>query len=133
MNRITIFFTMLLLVGTVGMTSCKKAGCNNVNACNYDPDAKADDGTCIDKGQVTFWQDTIGNQYDIVVTVNATEATITTPVSAAPACDFSGSASFSLCPGSHNYTAKEKFPGLKTWTGNVTSLESGCTTILLAD
>ena len=124
---------MLLLLGTIGMTSCKKAGCSNVNACNYDPDAKADDGTCIEKGQVTFWQDSTGNQYDIVVTVNATEATITTSVASAPVCDYSGSASFSLCPGSHNYTAKEKFPGLKTWTGNATSLENGCTTIFLAD
>ncbi len=122
---------MVALLSIAGLNGCKKAGCSNVNACNYDPDAKKDDGTCIDKGQVTFWQDSVGSQYDIVVTVNATETTISTPVNTAPACDFSGSATFSLCPGSHNYTAREVSPGTATWTGNAISVENGCTTIQL--
>lgn len=32
-----LMFVMLLSVGA--MSSCKKSGCVNVNACNYDPDA----------------------------------------------------------------------------------------------
>lgn len=124
-----LMFVMLLSVGA--MSSCKKSGCVNVNACNYDPDAKKDDGTCIDKGQVTFWTNSNGTNYDIDVTINAAQSSTTVELVDAPICDASGCATFSLCPGSHSYTAREASPGTGTWTGNVVSVESGCTVILL--
>lgn len=131
MKTKALFLSLTMLICIGGMFGCRKAGCMNVNGCNYDPSVKVDDGTCIDKGQVTFWKATGGNNYEIVVTINATETTITTPLVETPLCDASGCATFALCPGSHNYTAHEKFPGIATWTGNATSLENGCTTIFL--
>lgn len=125
------FFAFALLLAVSGLSSCRKSGCTSVIACNFDADANSDDGSCINKGQVTFWQDSTGSAYDIVVTVNATEATITSRINSAPLCDASGMATFSLCPGSHNYTAHEVFPGIGTWTGNVTSVQEGCTTVSL--
>jgi hypothetical protein len=125
------FFLAAMLFSLFAVTSCSKQGCTSVNSCNYDADAKKDDGTCINKGLVTFWQNTTGSTYDIVVTINATDATITTPLIDTPICDASGCANFSLCPGSHNYTAHEVFPGLATWTGNAVSTEDGCTVIVL--
>lgn len=129
-TKIILFplFAALLAIGTTG---CKDPGCRNVNACNYDAEATSDDGSCINKGQVMFWQDSTGNQYDITVTVNATEAKITSSFGSVPLCDASGSATFALCPGSHNYTAREAFPGTGSWTGNAVSSEDGCTAIKL--
>jgi hypothetical protein len=121
--------TMLLSIGA--MTSCKKEGCTSVNACNYDADAKKDDGTCIDKGQVTFWTNNTGTNFDIAVTINAAQSSTTVELVDAPICDASGCATFSLCPGSHSYTAREALPGTGSWSGNVVSVEGGCTVILL--
>lgn len=131
MNTKLILLPLFSLLIAFGTTGCKEPGCRNVNACNYDVDATSDDGSCINKGQVTFWQDSTGNQYDITVTVNATEANITSSFATTPLCDASGSATFALCPGSHNYTAREVFPGTATWTGNAVSVQNGCTAIRL--
>jgi hypothetical protein len=125
------FIPLFLLLVAFGTTSCKDAGCRNVNSCNYDEDATVDDGSCIEKGQVAFWRDSTGSQFDITVTVNATEARVTSSFVVAPACGASGTANFSLCPGSHHYTAREALPGTKSWSGNVTAKEDGCTTVRL--
>lgn len=37
---------MILLAGTLVMTSCKKKGCTDPNALNYDANAQKDDGSC---------------------------------------------------------------------------------------
>jgi hypothetical protein len=131
MKAKTFLFALVMLVGMAGLSSCRKSGCMSVNSCNYDADAKVDDGTCINKGQVTFWQDSTTNGYDIVVTVNATESNITVQHTPVPACDASGCANFSLCPGSHHWTAKENAPGTKTWSGDVLSIQDDCATVLL--
>lgn len=125
------FFALTILMSMVALSSCRQKGCTSTISCNYDEDAKEDDGTCINKGQVTFWQDSTSGAYDVVVTINATDATITSRIGTTPLCDASGMATFSLCPGSHNYTARQAFPGVQTWTGNVTSLEDDCVTVLL--
>jgi hypothetical protein len=124
-------FSFAMLICSIGYMGCSRPGCDDVNACNYDADAKSNDGSCINKGQVTFWQNSTTDGHDIVVTVNATEATSTTQLQSTPLCDASGCATFALCPGSHNYTAREVLPGVRTWSGNVTSVEDGCITILL--
>lgn len=125
-----MFFPALaLVIGSVAMSSCRKSGCDEVNACNYDADVKVNDGTCIDKGQVTFWTTPATSSTDIVVTLNATEGTITEFLASAPACDAIGCATFSLCPGTYSYEAHQKFPGTRTWTGSATSNEEGCTTV----
>lgn len=120
-----------MLVSIGSMLGCKKSGCTDPNSCNYDANAGINDGTCINKGQVTFWQDQSADAFDVVVTVNATESTITTNLDNQPLCDASGTATFSLCPGSHSYSAHQKLPGVKTWNGTVLASEDGCIAVRL--
>jgi hypothetical protein len=124
-------FSFAMFLSMFTLWGCGKSGCDEVNACNYDADVKTNDGSCINKGEVTFWQDSSAIGHDIVVTINATEATSTAELQSAPLCGSSGCANFSLCPGSHNYTASEVLPGTRTWTGNVTASEDACTVVLL--
>lgn len=44
----TRLFTLALVLfsGALFLTSCEKSGCTDANACNYDSDAKNDDGSC---------------------------------------------------------------------------------------
>jgi hypothetical protein len=47
--------SLILLVAIAGFTSCKKEGCIDVDATNYNVDAKTDDGTCTFEGTTVFW------------------------------------------------------------------------------
>jgi len=110
--------------------SCKKEGCTNSGACNYDPDAEKDDGSCINKGTVTFWQIT-NSGYDFTdVTINGSTAVITDEYSNTPTCNATGCASFTLCPGTYTFSASEQ-TGPTTWSGTVTVSDEGCTTMRL--
>ncbi len=122
-----------MLVASVGvlMPSCKKEGCTNSGACNYDADAEKDDGTCINKGKVTFWQVTSSGLEVTEVTINGTTNLITSEYPSSPSCDAAGCANYTLCPGVYSYTAEEQFPGLGTWSGTVTVDDSGCLTVWL--
>jgi hypothetical protein len=131
MKTKAIIFSAVVLLCMTGIMGCSDEGCTSINACNYDDEAKIDDGSCINKGAVTFWQDSLASGYDVIVTINATEATISSRLGGVPACHASGCASFSLCPGSHHYTAREVFPGLNTWSGDATATEEGCLVIKL--
>lgn len=50
-----------ILMGTallfIGLMSCKKEGCTDIDATNYDLDAKKDNGTCTYEGNTIFWYD----------------------------------------------------------------------------
>lgn len=50
-------FTLFLVVVTAlaSFTGCKKEGCNDPDATNYNADAGKDDGSCIFEGSVVFW------------------------------------------------------------------------------
>lgn len=47
----------LLLIAGVLVVSCKKKGCTDFNATNYDTAASKDDGSCTFEGSVVFWFD----------------------------------------------------------------------------
>ncbi|MCG8577738.1 MAG: hypothetical protein MI810_22850 [Flavobacteriales bacterium] len=49
--KLTLF---ALLVGTA-LASCKKEGCTDSDATNYDEKAKTDDATCTYEGSAVFW------------------------------------------------------------------------------
>jgi hypothetical protein len=126
-----LLFLLMICSLTLALPSCKKEGCTNSGACNYDPDAEKDDGSCINKGKITFWQiDNSGYGY-VDVTVNGTTAVITSEYTNVPTCDASGCANFTLCPGNYAYTAAEQFPGTATWSGIVNVSENGCLTVWL--
>jgi hypothetical protein len=40
------YFSLILVAGTLAMTSCKKKGCTDPTALNYDASAEKDDGSC---------------------------------------------------------------------------------------
>lgn len=41
------YTSILLVLLVVGFVSCKKEGCTDEGASNYNPDAKKDDGSCV--------------------------------------------------------------------------------------
>jgi hypothetical protein len=127
------FYSSLILLSLLiaGITGCKQPGCTEFNACNYDADAEKNDGSCVNKGKVTFWQSTATSYNYTDVTINGQFATITQDLSATPACDASGCANFSLCPGSYSYSAVEQSPGTAVWNGTVTVTSDGCMRIEL--
>ncbi len=45
----------ILGIGLLALGSCKKEGCNNSNASNYDSGAEKDDGSCTFEGNVVFY------------------------------------------------------------------------------
>lgn len=57
--------------------SCKQKGCTDVNACNYDADAEKNDGSCINKGTVTFWKEYSSFLEDTYVEIGTSTAYIT--------------------------------------------------------
>ena len=59
----TIFLSLLILAG---LTACKKKGCTDPNATNYNSEAEKDDGTCT-------YDSAVGN--DIIVSSNITTNT----------------------------------------------------------
>jgi hypothetical protein len=44
MKLMKLFFVLIL--GMIAFTSCKKGGCTDYDALNYDPEAKVDDNSC---------------------------------------------------------------------------------------
>ena len=46
---------LVLAVGMLAITSCKKEGCIEADAVNYDTEAKKDNGTCTYEGNVVIW------------------------------------------------------------------------------
>ena len=53
----TIFTVMLITLGTMTLSSCRKEGCTDKTSVNYSSDAKKDDGTCKYEGSVVFYYD----------------------------------------------------------------------------
>lgn len=50
MKKTVILTSLIIILGVSFLQSCKRKGCTNPRATNYDPKAKEDDGTCIIPG-----------------------------------------------------------------------------------
>lgn len=72
MKNISLILLTLFLV--FGISSCKKEGCTDVDALNYDSKADKNDNSCKYDGRVSFWfnQDVSG----FLVSYNVTTLTI---------------------------------------------------------
>lgn len=126
-------FLLLVLLGGIMLVtpSCKQKGCTDVNACNYDADAEKNDGSCINKGTVTFWQNGSSLLEDTYVEIGTSTSYITADYTSSPNCSASGCASFTLCPGTYTYYAEEDLPGTGYWSGTITVTSDGCTKLEL--
>jgi hypothetical protein len=130
-NIKNLSFMLLLFTASLSFSSCRQEGCTNAAACNFDPDADKDDGTCELKGTVTFWQrDNSGYNYTDV-TIGGTTVVITSEFINTPNCNTAGCANFTLCPGTYSYYAEEQSPGTTYWSGNVVVGNDGCVRIEL--
>ena len=59
-------------------------GCTDATACNYNPSATLDDGTCIAGGPQTFTMNVIPDNYGSETTWSLTDATGATVMSGGP-------------------------------------------------
>lgn len=154
LNLIFILSTSLTLITTTG---CKKKGCTdsfaanydssagkddgsceyihgctNSTAANYNPQAGMSDGSCEYYGEIIFWQRT-GSGFGITtVTLNNEYKDITTDYSLAPYCNATGCATFRVNGGTtsrlYSYGASD---GTTTWSGNVAVYPNQCVSVEL--
>lgn len=75
-------------------------------------------------GSVTFWNTSSANTVVVSISGQANQ-TITTSVNPT-ACGASGAATFSLAPGSYNYSATTTDPTAGPWSGSATVTAEGC-------
>lgn len=52
----------MLSIVVLSLYSCEKPGCTDVDAINYSESAKKDDGSCLYKEKLIFWQDQTTSQ-----------------------------------------------------------------------
>lgn len=131
---------MLLIILSATFTGCKKSGCTNNNATNYDSKAKENEG-CKFQGEIVFWYGKSTSQY--LITDNAITLTYyvdgkvvgssATSVywTGAPSCGQSGSISVTKDLGSspsksYPYSIKDQ-TGYEYWSGYVVFEGNTCT------
>lgn len=90
----------ILFIATILFTSCKKEGCTDSLAENYDQEADKNDNTCTYEGKVTFWLDAnssieFGNNmvddlFILIDEVKIGQMTTTSSLLNAPGCGSTG-------------------------------------------
>jgi hypothetical protein len=120
---IVVFRLLLIIALCVTISGCKKdSGCTNIQAANYNSNAKVDDGTC--QYSATFYFDQDGP--DATVQVKYQTGNITTSYQhGAPTCGSNavGCANFVFPVGSYTYTATSS---LASWSGTLVMNGGGC-------
>jgi len=136
----TILTVMLITVGTMTLSSCRKEGCTDKTAVNYSSDAKKDDGTCNYEGNVVFYYDqamsdlmqgagstSLTYYFDGVVVGSQATSTFWNGV---PTCGQNGSITVTKSLGgvkSKSFTYKVVDQnGLVGWEGNITLDANSC-------
>ena len=124
---------LLLLVLPFIISSCRKEGCTNPDATNYDEEASKDDGSCEYEGEVLLWtncdlccqvQVRIDGEYQ----GNTSVSYSATPD--APNCRATGCVSATLPVGSYEWSATETCLGILV-TGSFVVSANQCTKVLM--
>jgi hypothetical protein len=74
-------------------------------------------------GQATFWTDSSLSNGSMIVSCNGTSKTINSSLLSAPSCGATGAATFTLNPGTYDYSV---WTGTKTLSGVITVTSGGC-------
>lgn len=132
----------LIVAGSIAFTGCKKEGCTDPDATNYDDGAKNDDGNCQYQGEIVFWYDE--QTSDSLIADNATalkiyvdnqiEGSYATSVyfTGAPDCGQNSTVTVTKDLGSDKsktftYSVKDD-TGFEYWSGNTTFVANTCAT-----
>ncbi|UPT67934.1 MAG: hypothetical protein M0D57_04535 [Sphingobacteriales bacterium JAD_PAG50586_3] len=59
----TIFLALTVSFSLMTLASCKREGCTNSDAVNYDDNAASDDGSCHFEGGLVFWYNHATSQF----------------------------------------------------------------------
>jgi hypothetical protein len=112
-TKITTLLIAFATIGTFALTSCEKT-----------------------PGKVTFWvQNDLGGGGNITVNVTGQGSKTISyfqPGGVSQCTGNTGTADFSLAPGSYNYNAANTDSSL-TWTGAINVTENGCLTVKLTN
>ena len=143
-----LFFAVILLTGMLTIYSCKKAGCTDPNAKNYNSKDNTNDGSCIYQGNIIFWWNQVytdsAQSFGIPTayiyingTLSGTGLVSSTYWNSPPSCSANGSISFTEQLGSlksqvYNYLVTD-FPGTGDTLaiGSITVTGNGCSQIQL--
>jgi hypothetical protein len=138
--------TVALLTATV-LTSCKKSGCTDKDATNYDEKAKKDDATCTFEGQTVIWfnksvADSLIADGSTSITYNVDGAVAGSSATnvywtGAPKCDQSGSVTIKKSLGkektkTYPYSFKDQ-TGAEVWKGTLKFEANTCTALELTN
>lgn len=136
---------MMLIAAASSLVSCKKEGCTDPDAVNYNADAGQDDSSCRYEGSIVFWyrQDIAdqlaANGVDLLAATFFTEEVGThvpnNPTSSAPSCGAVGSFTIERDMGSSksqviDYIIDE-VDGFGFWSDVVTIQANKCKTVEL--
>lgn len=130
----TLFFVLVFTHG------CKKKGCTNACAYNYESQAEKDDGSCVIKlPVVSFWSD--GNSHGYInISIDSNQngkidlgehfGTLAYGFNTTPFCGQYNTVKHELPPGNYYYLARAS-NNLKTWEGTFTLTDCNCTLVKL--
>ena len=122
-----------IILAVLVVNGCKKkTGCTDSSATNFDSSAQKDDGSCVYKGNVVFWND-VASSLGIVTVVmgDNTSGNITLDYTPTPGCNSAGCFTYTNKPGTYSFVATEASPGTHTWSGSVTITSKGCSSMRL--
>jgi hypothetical protein len=137
MKKFTPHFTgIFLLTALVVISSCKKDGCTDSTAINYNSKANVNNGTCQYDGSAVFYVSNNGPAITVTITngttVTSQQATISQGAifnSSTVSCGATGCATFTSLPvGNYTYAASS---ALFNWTGTFVVGSQQCTNVML--